>query len=159
VRGAAVADPPLAVQPPLASHPVTLPGPDHRGRVVSARLVVAQDNGGSSVRIDLEPADLGRVEVALRVDDAGLASATFTVDRPETLQLLQRDARAVGELLGSVGFMVQQGALGFTLRDSPSGQHGSERGGRGGRAVAARDGAAASAQPFARRDSLLDLRV
>jgi flagellar hook-length control protein FliK len=159
VRGPTVADPLPAVQPPVASHPVALPSPDHRGRVVSARLVVAQDNGGSSMRIDLEPADLGRVEVALHVDDAGLASATFTVDRPETLQLLQRDARSVGELLGAAGFTVQQGALGFTLRDPPGGQHGSERGERGGRAVSARDGPATPARPFARRDGLLDLRV
>lgn len=159
VRAPALLDPPLAGRPPVAAHPVTLPSPDHRGRVVSARLVVAQDDGGSSLRIDLEPADLGRVEVALRMDDAGLASATFTVDRPETLQLLQRDARTVGELLGSAGFAVQQGALGFTLRDSPGGQHGSERGERGGRAGSARDGSAIPSGQLLRRDGLLDLRV
>jgi flagellar hook-length control protein FliK len=127
--------------------------------VVSAWLVVAQDGQGSSVRIDLEPADLGRVEVALHVDDAGMASATFTVDRPETLQLLQRDARTVSDLLGSAGFAVQQGTLGFTLRDSPGGQDGSERGQRGGGGSAARGGHAAPASPIRARRGLLDLQV
>ncbi|MGD9510002.1 MAG: flagellar hook-length control protein FliK [Geminicoccaceae bacterium] len=159
VRSSPVADPSAAAQGPIATPSITLPSADHRGRVVSARLVLSQEDGGSSVRIDLEPADLGRVEVALRVDDAGLASAIFTVDRPETLQLLQRDARAVGELLGSAGFTVQQGALGFTLRDSPGGQQGFERGERSGRRASVRGGLAAPARPFTSPRGLLDLRV
>jgi hypothetical protein len=90
---------------------------------VTVRLVVIGDIDGSRVRIDLEPADLGRVEVALRLDDSGVAAARFTVDRPETLQLLQRDARVLNELLSAAGFTVDQGGLDFSLRDS---------GGRGG---------------------------
>jgi flagellar hook-length control protein FliK len=159
VQSPPVPDAPAAIQAPAATPPVTLPSPDHRGRVVSAQLVVAPDGQASSVWIDLEPADLGRVEVALRMDDAGLVSATFTVDRPETLQLLQRDARTVGELLGSAGLMVQEGALGFTLRDSPGGQHGGERGQRGGGSTPGRGDAAPPAQPLASRRGLLDLRV
>ena len=158
-RSQPVASAATPVQAMAAPASITLPGPDHRGRVVSARLVVAQDGQGSSVRIDLEPADLGRVEVALHVDDAGMASATFTVDRPETLQLLQRDARTVGDLLGSAGFAVQQGALGFTLRDSPGGQHGSERGQRGGGGAPVRGGPAVPTPPLAGRRGLLDLQV
>ena len=86
--------PPAAAAAP-ASPPVQLPTPDHRGRPVTARLRWSSGIDGSRVRIDLEPADLGRVEVALRLDDSGAAAASFTVDRPETLQLLQRDARVV----------------------------------------------------------------
>ena len=69
------------------------------------------------MRIELEPADLGRVEVALHLDDAGTAAASFTVDRPETLQLLQRDARTVTDMLAAAGFTVDCGSLGFSLRD------------------------------------------
>lgn len=139
---------------------MTLAVPDHHGRVVSARLVLGEDGGSNSLRIDLEPADLGRVEVSLRLDDGGVASATFTVDRPETLQLLQRDARTVGDLLGSAGFTVPQGALGFTLRDQPGGTPWSERGGRaapGGTPTRGEPttGAAAPRSPR----GLLDLRV
>lgn len=160
MRAPSVTDASAAGQVPIAAPPMTLPSLDHRGRLVSARLIIAQGDRGSSVRIDLEPADLGRVEVALHVDDAGLASATFTVDRPETLQLLQRDARAVGELLGSSGFTVQQGALGFTLRDSPGSQQGPERGERSGRTLAARGGGEPGpARALASRQGLLDLRV
>lgn len=139
---------------------MTLAAPDHHGRVVSARLVRGEAGDSSSLRIDLEPADLGRVEVSLRLDDDGVASATFTVDRPETLQLLQRDARTVGDLLGSAGFTVSQGGLGFTLRDQPGGTPWSERSGRAAAGGAATRGepAAGAATPRSRH-GLLDLQV
>ena len=113
------------------------------------------------MRIDLEPADLGRVEVALRLDDAGAAAASFTVDRPETLQLLQRDARVVNEMLNAAGFTVDQGGLDFTLRD-PGGRDGGEgqQQPARGRADAGfpDDGASGEPGPLHRR-GLLDLRV
>ena len=96
--------------------PVVLAAPDPQGRQVTARLMVADRGDGRRLRIELSPAELGRVEVSLRLDDQGNAAAIFTVDRPETLQLLQRDARAVTELLATAGFSVDQGGLGFLLR-------------------------------------------
>jgi hypothetical protein len=141
--------------------PMPLPSPDHRGRAVTARLELVEDGTGSRVRIDLEPADLGRVEVALRLDEAGTAVATFTVDRPETLQLLQRDARAVNEMLSAAGFTVDQGGLDFTLRDSGGGDGGRERrpgtpGGQGQESGAGHE--PGSPAPRYRR-RLVDLRV
>ena len=93
--------------------PVLLAVPDHRGRQVTARLAIGAAGGASSVRIELEPADLGRVEVALHLGDTGTAAASFTVDRPETLQLLQRDARTVTDMLAAAGFTVDSGSLGL----------------------------------------------
>jgi hypothetical protein len=144
-----------------APPPVQLPTPDHLGRQVSARLVVMDAAQGSRVRIELEPVDLGRVEVDLQLDDAGTAVASFTVDRPETLQLLQRDARVVNEMLAAAGFTVDQGGLDFTLRDS--GGHG-DRAEQRPSSRAPADGAfAGEAQPGDppphHRPGLLDLRV
>ena len=143
------------------SPPIQLPTPDHRGRPVTARLVVVEGSEGSRVRIDLELADLGRVEVALRLDDSGAAAASFIADRPETLQLLQRDARVVSEMLNAAGFTVDQGGLDFSLRD-PGGRDGGT-----GRQQAARDradaefgGDAGQSEPAPLyRRGLLDLRV
>ena len=149
----------ISVPAPLS---VQLPTPDHHGRPVSARLVVLDGAEGSSrVRIELEPADLGRVEVDLQLDDAGTASASFTVDRPETLQLLQRDARVVNEMLSAAGFTVDQGGLDFTLRDSGGRGDGAEQR-PASRAPA--DGAFAGEAPpgdpvLPYRPGLLDLRV
>ena len=142
--------------------PVVLPTPDPRGRPVTLRLELVEGDRGSRVRIALEPADLGRVEVALRLDDAGTAAASFTVDRPETLQLLQRDARVVNEMLSAAGFTLDQSGLDFTLRD-PGGRGGGEGERRPG--PAGRDGRGSAgggdAPPAGRRHrpGLLDLRV
>ncbi len=138
-----------------------LPTPDHRGRPVTARLVMVDGIDGSRVRIDLEPADLGRVEVALRLDDSGTAAASFIVDRPETLQLLQRDARAVNDMLSAAGFTVDQGGLDFTLRDPGGRDGGAERQpGAHGRADAEFGAAAAPSEPTRPyRRGLLDLQV
>lgn len=140
--------------------PVQLPTPDHLGRPVSARIVVMDAVQGSRVRIELEPADLGRVEVDLQLDDAGTASASFTVDRPETLQLLQRDARVVNEMLTAAGFTVEQGGLDFTLRDSGGRGAGTEQRPAGRAPGGAFAGNAPPGDPLPPyRPGLLDLRV
>ena len=125
---------------------------------MSARLVVVDGVEGSSVHIALDPPEIGRVEVALRLDDAGVASATFTVDRPETLQLLQRDSRTVGDLLGAAGFTVEQGGLGFSLRDSGREQGAPRRESPPG-GGAPRDATAPVPAAIGRRRGLLDLQV
>lgn len=166
LEAGAAAVPAAARQPadaPAAqgSAPVQLPTPDHRGRPVTARLVVVDGIEGSRVRIDLEPADLGRVEVALRLDESGAAAASFIVDRPETLQLLQRDARAVNEMLTAAGFTVDQGGVDFALRD-PDGRDGGagRHPGTRGRAEAGSSDDAAPSEPAPiYRHGLLDLRV
>ena len=88
-----------------------------------ARLVRHDSGSGHRLTIELDPAELGPVEVTLRLDDRGSATAVFTVDRPETLHLLQRDARTLVEMLESAGFALDVGGLGFSLRDDGQGRH------------------------------------
>jgi flagellar hook-length control protein FliK len=97
--------------------PVPLGLADHQGRPVTVRLLATEAGDGRRLRIQLDPADLGRVEVTLRLDHTGTAAAVFTVDRPETLLLLQRDARAITDVLSSAGYTLDPGSVGFTLRD------------------------------------------
>lgn len=143
------------------AQPVPLGLIDHQGRPVTARLLATEAGDGQRLRIQLDPADLGRVEVVLRLDHAGTAAAVFTVDRPETLMLLQRDARTVTEVLSSAGFTVDPGSVGFTLRD------GNGEGARSQQPPGTplpRDrqdeqGSVAAASPVWTRHGLLDLHV
>lgn len=113
---------PASVERSAEPRSMALVPADHHGRPVTARLLAMEAGAGQRLSIQLDPADLGRVEVALRLDHAGTAAAVFTVDRLETLLLLQRDARAVMDVLSSAGFTVDPGSVGFTLRDG-NGEH------------------------------------
>lgn len=74
-------------------------------------------SGEKSFEIRMDPAELGRVDVKLQVSDDGKVSATLTVERPETLDLLTRDSRALEQALKDSGLDVGSGALNFSLRD------------------------------------------
>jgi flagellar hook-length control protein FliK len=67
--------------------------------------------------IRLDPPELGRIDVRLEVDSAGKASTRLIVERPETLDLLQRDARNLERALQSAGLQTDEGGMEFSLRD------------------------------------------
>lgn len=67
--------------------------------------------------IRLDPPELGRIDVRLEVDNSGKASTRLIVERPETLDLLQRDARNLERALQSAGLQTDEGGLEFSLRD------------------------------------------
>jgi chemotaxis protein MotD len=66
--------------------------------------------------IRLDPPELGRVDVRLDVDRHGHATTKLTVDRPETLDLLQREARGLERALQQAGLKTDAGGLEFSLR-------------------------------------------
>lgn len=134
----------------------------HQGRPITARLIATEAGDGQRLKIQLDPADLGRVEVALRLDHAGTAAALFTVDRPETLLLLQRDARAVAEVLSAAGFTVDSGSVGFTLRDGngeDAGSHQPPPGSSAPRGLPDEPGTVEAVRSIWTRHGLLDLHV
>ena len=79
--------------------------------------------GESRFQIRLDPPELGRIDVSLSVDKAGATTTTLTVERMDTLDLLQRDSRSLERALTSAGFKADQGSLQFNLRDSAGGQN------------------------------------
>lgn len=132
------------------------------GALVSARVLAQRSHDSSRMTIELHPAELGSVEVALRVDDRGAISATFIVERADTLTMLQRDSRTLVTALADAGFSVDTGGLGFELRDQqqepqrqPERQQPSASTERSSRNV----GPFTAAAPIALSNSLYDLRV
>ena len=71
--------------------------------------------------IRLDPPELGRIEVRLNVDKDGTVSSQMIVDRPETLDLLRRDAGGLDRALQDAGLKTSNNGLQFQLRDQ-SGQ-------------------------------------
>lgn len=72
-------------------------------------------NGSRQITVQLDPAELGQVEVAFEFGREGRLSASVTVDRPETLELLQRDSRSMAKLLSDRGFELDGQSLSFSL--------------------------------------------
>ncbi len=81
-----------------------------------ARHAVA---GISRFQIRLDPPEMGRIDVRLDMHHEGGITARLTVDRPETLDLLQRDARALERALAQTGLDQGKTNLEFSLRQNP----------------------------------------
>ena len=99
------------------------PPPSAPTEQVSVRLKKAVENGESKLRIQLRPHDLGRVEVKLDIAGDGRTKALILAERPETLELLQRDSRVLERALQDAGLKTDQNSLSFDLQ----GRGGEER--------------------------------
>lgn len=78
--------------------------------------------GVSTFEIRLDPAELGRVDVKLELAQDGRVTAHLAVERPETLDLLQRDAKALEQALRDAGLDTDDASLEFSLNDGSSNQ-------------------------------------
>jgi flagellar hook-length control protein FliK len=113
-----------------APGPQPLPSPTAAVTLPQVALTIATRfrAGESRFQIRLDPAELGRIDVDLTVDKGGQATTTLTVERMDTLDLLQRDSRALERALGAAGFKTDQGSLQFNLRDPGQGSSGFQPG-------------------------------
>lgn len=87
---------------------------------VAVRIATLAKSGMDMIRIQLEPADLGRVDVRLQMA-GGEVTAIVTADRQETLDLLQRDSRSLQQALQDAGLKTSGEGLSFSLRDDGKG--------------------------------------
>lgn len=89
--------------------------------------------GATRFQIRLDPPELGRIDVKLDMDAKGNVNARMTVDRAETLDLMQRDHRALERALAQAGLDSSKTNLEFSLRQNPfSHQEHQQRQGNGG---------------------------
>jgi flagellar hook-length control protein FliK len=120
-----------AAQASASSRPL----PSAAAEQVSVRLSKAVETGESKLRIQLRPHELGRVEVKLDIAGDGRAKVMVSAERPETLELLQRDSRTLERALQDAGLKTDPGSLSFDLqgRDgqdrTQQAQQGTENGG------------------------------
>ncbi|MCG8545935.1 MAG: flagellar hook-length control protein FliK [Alphaproteobacteria bacterium] len=110
------------------------PQPAIPARVVTNQVAVqiqkAVANGSDRINIQLKPAELGRVDIRLDVAQDGRVSAVVSVERQDTLELLQRDARTLQTTLQDAGLKAGSDSLNFelrqqatTARDEPDSAH------------------------------------
>lgn len=85
---------------------------------IALRITQAARSGETRFQIQLDPPELGRIDVKLEFSQEGQMRAHLAAERPETLDLLQRDARALHKALETVGLKLDDSALNFSMRDS-----------------------------------------
>lgn len=131
-----------------AANPITVSAHSHlaphlaAAEQVHVAITSMKKEDITSITMQLEPADLGRVEIKMDTID-GRTNLSFVVDKPETLDALSRDARSLERQLQEAGIRADAGSMQFNLRQQPQQQQeqaglGSGKG-RDGRAVAGAD--------------------
>lgn len=117
---------------PERAAPFPLPAQPPAGQV-SVHIAKAVRAGTDRIHIQLAPASLGRVEIALDLGDAQQVRATISAETKEALELLRADARVLERALNEAGLKTDAGSLSFQLRDQGArpGQDGGSRPGYG----------------------------
>jgi flagellar hook-length control protein FliK len=105
-QNAAPAAPALIAQ----NAPVFVP-PEALGVAIARKAL----EGVNKFELRLDPPELGRLDVTLEVDDAGNTRAHIRAERPEALELLQREAKGMEQALRQAGLNLDQSSLSFSL--------------------------------------------
>lgn len=83
---------------------------------VAMKLAGTAADGGGRVTIRLNPEELGKLDIKLEFSRDGSIRAQISAERPETLDMLQRDARALDKALQEAGLKTDQNSLEFNLQ-------------------------------------------
>jgi flagellar hook-length control protein FliK len=91
---------------------------------IAVEIAANVQNGKTRFEMRLDPAELGRIDVRIDVDRNGQVTSHLTVEKPETLSMLQQDAPQLQQALNDAGLKTGSSGLQFSLRDqSSSGQN------------------------------------
>ncbi|MFV3126047.1 flagellar hook-length control protein FliK [Niveispirillum sp. KHB5.9] len=78
----------------------------------------AVQDGNDRLSIRLNPQELGRIDVQLEIGTEGKLRAKVMVENPQTLEMLQKDAKHLEKALQEAGLQTDQNSLSFSLQDS-----------------------------------------
>ncbi len=84
---------------------------------LAVHIAAQASNGAKRFEIRLDPPELGRIDVRLNVSRDGQVMTHLVVERPETLELLQRDARQLERALQDAGLNTSKENMEFSLKD------------------------------------------
>jgi flagellar hook-length control protein FliK len=73
------------------------------------------EQGLNQFEISLSPAELGKLDISLRISDDGRVHAVLRAERAETLDLLRQDSRTLENQLRQAGLDVGSSSLSFQL--------------------------------------------
>jgi chemotaxis protein MotD len=101
--------------PVKLSFAAPVPGDAPSFDALALRIAAHSDDGENNFSVRLDPPELGRIEVHLNVDSDGNAQASLTADKPQTLELMQKDASSLERALKDAGLNLA-GGMSFSLK-------------------------------------------
>jgi flagellar hook-length control protein FliK len=113
-----------AATPAPAAEPVLNARAGELGRSLGVEIARKVDAGEDTLRVRMNPAELGRVEVTLAFDDKGRVQATMRAESQHTLDLLRQEAPDLGRALDQAGIRSDASSFRFESRDSGAGNSG-----------------------------------
>ncbi|MBU6475826.1 MAG: flagellar hook-length control protein FliK, partial [Alphaproteobacteria bacterium] len=119
--------------------------PSPTTQMVAVQMTQNISAGINTMSFQLEPAGLGRLDVKLKFAKDGSVKAHMTVDKPETLALLQKDSSHLQNALKQSGLHADENSLSFDLRQQNQQQNSNGYNNGGGRNAIAANGNTATA--------------
>lgn len=101
------------------------------GQAQVAKQVAVQfrslaQKGGGEVKIQLQPAELGQIDIHLDISD-GKVKGTIIVQQPEVLEQLARELRSLQQGLADAGLELEQDGIAFMMQEKGQDQDGNKR--------------------------------
>ncbi|MEH6474245.1 MAG: flagellar hook-length control protein FliK [Sneathiella sp.] len=92
---------------------------------VSSQISTAAKDGVDRIKVQLSPAELGRVDIKLEISSDGRVLASISADNQESLDLLKQDSRQLEQALKDAGFDTGSDSLSFSLNQGQGDQENS----------------------------------
>lgn len=86
---------------------------------IAFELARQTTDGNTRFQIRLDPIELGKIDVRLDIDASGRVTARLTVEKPETLDMMQRDQKGLERALQQAGLDGAKTNLEFSLKQNP----------------------------------------
>jgi flagellar hook-length control protein FliK len=83
---------------------------------IKASMAGGKTDGGSEIKIQLHPAELGKLEIKMDVGADGKTGVRVTADNVQTLDMLRKDSSGLERALADAGLKTDSGSLSFNLR-------------------------------------------
>ncbi len=84
---------------------------------IAVQIAKHLSGGVNRFEIRITPPELGRIEVKLEIAESGRISAHLVADKPETLDLLQKDRATLEKALAEAGLDADESSLEFSMRE------------------------------------------
>jgi hypothetical protein len=159
-QAAASVDPVRATAAPAVAEPVIEARAGHLGQSLGVEIARKVELGEETLRIRLNPVELGRIEVTLAFDDKGSLQATVRTESAQAMDLLRQDAPDLARTLDQAGVRTDAQSFRFENRGGDSGGQQAQQQQQNRGQFASSDDDAAIAEPIyrpIRSDGQVDL--